>query len=271
LAIVTKGEYQDTPFTLTDHQYQNLLLDRSGNLRVISASTVLADATTVAGASSTLGKIGTVANAAELLIKFDASDGNYTRVLWTAACDQTHDIRWYRARTVVTGATITFADAKPIDDGDTFVLNGLTFTAETTEEDAVASERKYYAPDQATAAVNCAALLQHATYGVPGITASAAAVSATDVITIVQGTASVLQFAKGTSDADEIVFAATGKTSLIADDSINPPLSSVATTAAVGSLIYEQYIDGFPYAYMGVTNKSGSAAATMVITATPVV
>lgn len=211
-----------------------------------------------------LGKIGTVAVGAQLLVRIPVSEKT-ARVRAFVQCDKAHSLQWYIAPSVIDAATLTLADATAVDDGDTFILNGLTFTAETTDGDASAAARKWYHPNQADGAVNLAALLSHATYGVPGLTASAAAVDATDVITLAPASVqpfTVLQFAQGTSAANEIAFASTTLSLL---RPVEEAVSRAAITTTKGKS-FEFWNDGH-VPYLGITNNDGAAAATVIVEA----
>lgn len=211
-----------------------------------------------------LGKITTLVAAATDYIRLDC-DRDVAKVDWVVKANKSHSVQLYRARTNVLGATITLADATAVDDGDTFILNGLTFTAETTDGDASAAARKWYHPNQADGAVNLAALLSHATYGVPGIGAiSVAAVDATDVLTIAAGRAFVYQFNQGTSASNEIAWAQTTLASLVTHGSA---MSSGLNSTTAGST-YEQWCDGWPYCYLGITNNDATNPMTYSVKAT---
>lgn len=169
-------------------------------------------------------------------------------------------LNWYKARSIVNSATITFTDATPVDNDDTFVLNGVTYTAKT--DSAVAASHQYdLGASNAAAAANLTALLNSA-YG-PGVTATCAAVSATDVITITATTATVLCFGQGTSASNEIAWADTTLASLIADASMTAVTLGVNSTTA-GSL-YKQNVYGWPYVYMGIANAHATDPATIVV------
>jgi hypothetical protein len=217
------------------------------------------------GSTGGLGKITTEPASGVLIVRFDCAPNTYA-VHWIVRCDKAHAVQTYIAQSNVLGATITGADATAIDDGDNFVLNGLTFKAESTEGDAKASERKFWTgANNAAAVANLAALITHATYGVPGISATVAAVDATDVITISAETATVLQFGQGTSAADEVAWSNTTLTSLIKDSAAVTGVTANNTTAGT---LYRQVVYGCPYAYLAVTNSDGAAAATIIVKAT---
>ena len=120
------------------------------------------------GSDGGLGKIGTIPIGGVMYVRCDVAP-NTALVKWTVQGNKAHAVQAYHAHTKVEAYTITLADATAVDDTDTFELNGLTFTAETTEGDASAAARKWYHPDQPVGAANLAALLADATYGVPGI------------------------------------------------------------------------------------------------------
>ena len=265
MAIVMKGEYNATPPTLaTDGEYENLQLDNAGNLRIVSGAPNLESEVVVAGAASTLGKIGVLPTTGTLYVAVNASGANYSRCDWRIQHTQASNITFYRARTNVLSGTLTLTDATAVDDGDTCVINGLTFTAESTEDDADASERKYWTgASNAAAAVNLAALLSDATYGIPGLTsATAAAVDTTDVITLVSGTNTALQFAQGTSDANEIAWASTTLASLIKDE--GGERTAVAANNTTAGTKYEQWVDGWPWLFCSVYQSSGSDSTVVV-------
>jgi hypothetical protein len=268
MAIVSKGQYSTTAPTLsTDGEYECLQVDSSGNLFVHStASGVLALPDPLAGATSTTGKIGTVANTAALYIVCDCSSVPVSYIDWVIASDQQFNYQFYRALEHPLSFTLTLADATVVDDGDTFVLNGLTFTAEATEDDADDETRLYWTgANNAAAAVNLTALLNDADYGVPGFTFAVAAVSATDVITATPTTATTVQFGQGTSAADEIAFTDATLANLYYQAAKVEDVAANSATMAGAS--YKQTLDGWPYGVLYLQNDSGSAAATFVVSA----
>ena len=217
------------------------------------------------GSTGGLGKITTEPAAGILYVRMDCAPNTHS-VEWVIECNKAHAVQFYRAESNVLGGTITLADAHTVGDEDTCVLNGLTYTAEATEEDAVASERKFWTgANNAAAAANLAALLTNATYGVPGITASVAAVDATDVITIAATTATTLQFGQGTSASNEIAWANTTLASLVKDGTAT---SSIADNSSTAGTLYRQVVYGWPYAYAAITNSDGADAATIIVKAT---
>lgn len=267
MAIVSKGEYNVTRPTLGDNQYANLQLDSDGILLIREVPlSPLPTPVLLAGASSTTGKIGTVPAGETLAVVLDCTATPVTFVDWYVACDKAWSYQLGRSNSNPLSGTLTLADAAPVDDGDTFVLNGLTFTAEATEGDASAAARKYYlGDDNAAASVNLTALLNNATYGVPGFTFSVAAVAATDVITAVGTSATTLQFAQDGSDAVEIAFSSTTKTKVNVQSALITGKTSTAAWAA--ETITEHYIDGWGYAVFFITNN-GVDAATITVQGT---
>ncbi len=104
----------------------------------------------------------------------------------------------------------------------------------------------------------------------PGILATAAL----HVITLTCSTpgaptggdkASTIQFGQGTSDAAEIAFADTTLVGLAKDGAEVTDTAANSTTAGT---LYDQDMNGWEYGYLGVTNKSGGAAMTLVVGAT---
>jgi len=208
-----------------------------------------------------LGKIGTVAVAGTLYIRADLNTRSVAKMHWQVQCDKAWKYQLFLAHANVTGGTLTFADAYAVDNTDTCVLNGLTFTCVTSG--ATTADREYnLGADNAATAVNLAALLTNATYGVPGITTRVNAVAATDVITIEATTAPLLQFAQGGSAADEVAWAETTLAHLVPVAAQSAQQAANSTTD--GSLI-AQDIYGWPYAYIAVSNDDGAAAATFVV------
>lgn len=266
MAIVSKGQYSTTAPTLsTDGEYECLQVDSSGNLFVHStASGVLALPDPLAGATSTTGKIGTVANTAALYIVCDCSSVPVSYIDWVIASDQQFNYQFYRALEHPLSFTLTLTDAYAVDNTDTCVLNGLTFTCVTSG--ATTADREYnLGADNAAAAVNLTALLNDADYGVPGFTFAVAAVSATDVITATPTTATTVQFGQGTSAADEIAFTDATLANLYYQAAKVEDVAANSATMAGAS--YKQTLDGWPYGVLYLQNDSGSAAATFVVSA----
>jgi hypothetical protein len=217
------------------------------------------------GSEGGLGKIGTIAHGDTLYVVCPVNDQT-GRVKWVVATDKAFTVQRYIAETNPLGGTLTLADATAVDDGDTFVLNGETYTAESTEGDAAASSRKFWTgANNAAAAANLAALLNNAAYGLPGFAAAVAAVDATDVVTLTALTAATLQFAQGTSAADEIVFAETTANGLMLDGAAVADATATGT-AGVPSLVVEHENDGF-VSVIGLTNNDGADAMTATVKA----
>lgn len=217
------------------------------------------------GSTAGLGKIGTVAATATLFVRLDCGR-SIDKVDWRVKCNKAHAVQLYKAYTNVTSGTITFTDATAVDDEDSFVLNGLTYIAEVTEAQVDITNREWLHASQAGGAAALAVLLAHPTYGVPGIgSITVAAVDATDVLTISGGKAPLYQFAQGTSAANEIAWAETTKAGLVAQGAAT---TAIADNSATAGTLYEQWIDGWPYAYLGITNSDESNAATVTVAAT---
>jgi len=217
---------------------------------------VLAAAT---GSTGGLGKITTEPAAGVLYVRFDCAPNTYA-VEWCVQCNKKHQVQGYRAASIVQSYTLTLSS---LADGETIVVAGLTFTAEDTEAQALAASRKFYTggADDTADATALAALLNNATYGVPGVTAT----SALGVVTLVPTTAPVIQAATGTA-AGHCVVAHTTLASLIAEGSkLGTDVADNSTTAGT---FYRQVTYGWPYAYLAVTNSDGADPATIVVKAT---
>lgn len=219
--------------------------------------------TLAAATGSGYSKITTIAVAGVLYVVCPVSDRT-ARVKWFVKADKAHEVQLYTAETNPLSATITLTDATAVDDGDNFVLNGETYAGESTEGDASAAARKFYlGANNAAAAVNLTALLNDASYGVPGFSFAVAAVDATDVITATPTTGTCLQFGQGTSAANEIAWSDGTLARMTRDGAAMTGLAADTTT--LGYTI-EQFNDGL-VPILGLTNKDGAAALTAVIRA----
>jgi len=217
---------------------------------------------TLAGADSTTGKIGTIPAAGTVYVACPVSDLT-KRVKWIASANKAFTVQRYVAESNPLSCTLTLADATAVDDGDTCILNGLTFEADTAASHA---NRKYaVGASNAATAANLAALLNDATYGLPGFTAVVEAVDATDVITLVATTGTALQFGQGTSDANEIAFADTTLAKLMVDGAAVADAAATGNTGTLGA-VTEHENDGF-VPVLGITNNDGADAMTAVVKA----
>lgn len=218
------------------------------------------------GSEGGLGKIGTIPAAATVYVVCP-SNAQTKRVKWIASANKAFTVqRYIAASDNPLSGTLTLADATAVDDGDTFVLNGLTFTAEATEGDASAASRKYWTgASNAAAAANLTELLNDATYGVPGFSFTVAAVDATDVITITATTGTVLQFAQGTSAANEIAFADTTLAGLVKDGAAVADATATGNSGTAGA-VTEHENDGLT-PVLGITNNDGADAMTAIVKA----
>lgn len=217
------------------------------------------------GSEGGAGKIGTIPAAATLFVVCPGNQ-HMRRVKWVVAADKAFSVQRYVAEENPLAGTLTLADATAVDDGDTFVFNGLTITGEATEVDADKTARKFWlGANNAAAAVNLAALLNDPTHGVPGFTFTVAAVDATDVISFVATVATALQFAQGTSDAAEIAFAETTLASLMVDGAAVDD-ATVTGNAGTDGAVTEHENDGL-VPVIGITNNDGAAAMTAVVKA----
>lgn len=218
------------------------------------------------GTGSTYGKAsGTVANAAKLYIALDCTDVPISEVDWAITSDQQYTYRLFRSHQNELSGTLTFADDTAVEGDDTFVLNGLTYTFKEGAN-VVASRYIGLGANNAAAAVNTAAMLLNATYGVPGLlTASITSPSTTDVITLSCDDATALQFGQGTSAANEVAWSDTTLTGLWADGAVSSNVA--ATTGTRGNIVHQTSVDGWEWCFLQLTNTSGSAAATFEVRA----
>ena len=220
--------------------------------RAVPAEVVLA------GAASVLGKIGTVPAAIELFVRCPCVTQlpGAGRALWRVSCDKAHAIRFFLARTILDAPTITFASVAA---SDTVVINGLTFTAHANT--TTLSTRTFsIGADEDAAAVQLALCINAATYGVPGVTA----VAALHVVTVTAVTATTVHSVTGVGGA-RVVCASTILTTLAQQGAT---IAGLAANNTLAGIIYEQWVNGYPHAYIGVTNNDASNAATMVVGAT---
>lgn len=204
------GEYRDGGLDLeADGQYGKLQIDAEGRLKVStsSGSDSVAGSTTsdtdvpagvgaqavtgthgangttglraehfLAGADSRTGRIGTLAISGVMFVRLDADDGKYERAEWLVKSDKAHAVALYKARTVADSVTVTLGTAD-LDNGDTAVVNGKTFTAHT---DTTVCATGQYAIDGNTAA-DC---IELAKVLAPGVAVTLASVVAADTVTI---------------------------------------------------------------------------------------
>lgn len=172
MAIVMKGQKPD-------RSYAHLQLDDNEKLQVTTRTESfdvdgIGSELVLAGASSRSGLIGTVANAEYIYVRADA-DG-YRSVDWRIKGDQKHDVYFYKSRDAVDSVTITLGTAA-LDNGDTAVVNGKTFTAHTNTTVAATGQ---YAIDGDTAA-DC---IELAKVLAPGKAITLASVVANDTVTV---------------------------------------------------------------------------------------
>lgn len=216
------------------------------------------------GSESGLGKITTLVAAGVNYIRLDL-DRNVAKVDWIVKHNKAATVQKYLAEANVTGGYITLTDDTAVDDEDNFLFNGETYIAEATEAQVVLANREWLHAAQATGAAALAVLLAHGTYGVPGIGSIAVtAPTTTDVLTIAAGRAPIYQFNQGTSAANEIAWVETTLAGLTKDGAAVTGLADNSTTAGTR---FEQYTDGAPYAYLGITNNDASNAMTYSVDA----
>jgi hypothetical protein len=114
------------------------------------------------GSDGGLGKIGTVPQTSGVLCVRLNAGPEIEKVEWLLKVDRNCTLQCYRSLTIADVVTLTLAD---LADTETLIVNGLTFTGESTEGDALASARKFHVGGDDTAdAVALAALITNASY-----------------------------------------------------------------------------------------------------------
>ena len=264
MAIIAEGQYLAIAPTLTNAQYTKLRTDVNGNLLTREVAQALESFNLNAGTGSTTGLCGTVLNTGKIYVALDCSATPVSGADWGISSDQQYTYQLFRSRQNELTATITLTDATAVDADDTFILNGLTFTAKTSG--AVVANREYnLGADNAAAAVNLAALLTNATYGVPGIAIAITSPTTTDVLTITCTTATTLHFAQGSSAASEIAWVDNTLANLWVHAVVSGNTAANSTTR--GLIVNQATVNGWPWCYLCLTNTSGSAAATFAVRA----
>ena len=145
---------------------------------------------------------------------------------------------------------------------ETIIINGLTYTGHT-DTTTVATRTFSIAGDNDADAVALAGVINNAASGTLGIVAVA---SAGGVVTLTCTTATVLQAVTGTA-AGHCVVASTTLTNLTKVDAAVADATAAGNATTAGTL-FEQWVDGIPQVYLGITNNSGADAATVVVGAT---
>lgn len=211
-----------------------------------------------AGSTGGLGKIGTVPAAGTLYVRCPNDTwGRTDHIGWRVQCNKAHTVQTYRARVIACSVAMTLT---ALDATDTIIINGLTFEGKAGAAEVATLKFSIDTGDTETA-VSLAACINDATYGVPGVTATPAAA----VVTLVPTTATVVQAVVGTATAGECGIVQTILPGLIKDASST---TGIADNSATAGTMYEQWIDGFPQAYIAITNNDGAVAATVVVAAT---
>lgn len=218
----------------------------------------MTDLLTLAAASGSdggLGKIGTIPQTSGVLYVRCPCSSDIEKLEWLIKCDRNATFQLYRAQSIVDSVTLTLAS---LADTETLIVNGLTFTAETTELDALASARKFYASADNADATALAALINDATYGVPGINA----VATTNVVTLtpkaVNG-AYLIQAVTGTAAAHCAV--ANNTLASLVRDGASVSYTAVTTDAGV---LQAQTVNGWKHAYLGISAPAAGAATVTV-------
>ena len=223
---------------------------RVGRNKVLAAAT-----------GAEVGKIGTVAASGILYVRCDCNKNTPATdfIDWLVKANKASTMLFYKSRTIANTGTITLADATPLDDTNSFFLNGVELIAEDTLADATGAKFYSGGADETVTATALAACINA---NVPGVLATAAA----RVVTVVCTTASTLMFllVSGT-DANEAAWADNTLANLMRDSSI-AQVTGADNSATLGTL-YKQDVDGYPYCYLGYTSTDGAAATALSVSA----
>jgi hypothetical protein len=168
-------------------------------------------------------------------------------------CDKSHSGIFYGARSVLNAPTATFASVQ-VD--DTFILNGLTFTAKAAEN--LGARQFSQAGTDAQTATSAAACVTSA-FAALGLSAAGNAA----VMTVTATTATTTQLLTGVGGA-RIVCAQVILASLPKLRNA-PHFSGADLNSTTAGTVYEVWADGYPHLYVGLTNNDGAAAATFVV------
>lgn len=219
-----------------------------------------------------LGKIGTIVNGASIYVRQAVNPGE--DIEWRVQSDTTHTVQLYKARTKVSGGTITLAAATRVDDEDTFILNGNTITAESTAADAAWAARKWKSggADEAADAAQLAALI-NADYAV----LVDGSVTAGDKVTIVtdEGTFTLTaaaaadypaskwdQSGNQAAELDSLILAINHRDTIV----VGQDTTTLAATAPAASeeqdyaLVNEQILDHNTHTALTTVHKAATAA-----------
>ncbi len=260
MGMTILGEFRSEAYEKTANGLPGKLqIDKNGNLRVVTTYDVPESHNLVAAATSTTGKIGTIAaTTGELYVVMDCSDRPISLVDWLVTSDNQWTYQFFRAHQNPLQCTLVLTDATAVDADDTFVLNGLTFTYKAGAN-VLASRYIGLGADNGAAAVNTVAMLNDADYGVPGVTASVVAGSGIDTITIIGDDvdgASALQFAQGTSAANEVAYTDATAANLWIDAAVSGTMA--VTTGNKGRWV-QQTLAGWEFAIVKIDNIDGDA------------
>ncbi len=164
------------------------------------------------GSTGGLGKIGTLAATSGVMyVRADTGNANVRRALWRVQSNNGHAVAFYRSRTRVDSQTLTLDS---LADGETLIVNGLTYTAEDTAADAAWASRKFYTggADATADAVELRDLI-NADYAVA---TAGTSVAATDKLTFVtdEGTKSITAAAAADYPGSKYALNATAATEM---------------------------------------------------------
>ncbi|MDD2756889.1 MAG: hypothetical protein PHS80_15355 [Methanothrix sp.] len=223
------------------------------------------------GSTGGLGKIANLANTEAIYVRVDASDIPYGAVDWRIQCAKQHDVQLYKARSIVDSVTLTLAS---FVDTNTIVLNGLTYTGESTAGDVEWSKREFKC--QGTDAADAAALaaIINADYSV--VTAGTS-VAGTDKLTITtdEGEFNIVAAAAADYPAGKYKLdatAATERASIVLainhKDNVTCASVAVADTVTVGGITYtaaaSEDTDAHEFAQITSNDATGTSLAACV-------
>ena len=211
------------------------------------------------GSAGGLGKIGTIpATSGVLIVRLDCLGPLGTSAVdWDIAFNQGGTATFYKSMTIAQTVAMTLSS---LADSETLIVNGLTFTA---KDAGTTLASRYFNTGGADATADASALvtvLNDATYGVPGVTATSAA----GVVTLVptpSNPAPVIQAVTGTA-AGHCAVVSSSLLGMKKDTAVTQ--ATLADTSTWGGSLYQQYADGWPYLYVYLANTTGSAATAVV-------
>lgn len=283
--LLVRCDCSDKPYSAIDWRVK---CDKAHALAFYRAHGIV-NAVTVTVASLANTETGII-NALTFTAVDAAASVDYTaHNFYTGGADATADAASLR-KAINGGTKITLSGVAA---GEIVVVNGVSYTAHATTTTAANHEFAINGTDaqDATALASC---INDGTYGsgltlpceangavitfegttactgsagatvaewtgVPGVTAT----SALGVVSLVATTATVIQAVTGTAAGHWAV--ATTTLTLLAPDPELPSIPGLSAGTTTAGPLRRQWIDGYPQAYIGITNNDGSNGATVVV------